>query len=171
MDERVIVVNMAQLEVSGRAGDVLTALGLGSCVAVCAYDRSVRLGGMVHVVLPSSAIARPKDSRAKFADVGVPRLVEEMEKRGATRRGMRVAVIGGANVLASANHGGAPDIGRRNAAAVRAALESEGLSSVEGEVGGKVSRTARLRVANGEVTVRTARAAETVVAALGREDE
>ena len=86
MDERVITVNMGQLEVSRWAGDVLTALGLGSCVTVCAYDPALGLAGMIHVVLPSSAISRStEEGPAKFADVGVPRLVEEMEKEGAKR--------------------------------------------------------------------------------------
>ena len=170
MDERAIMVNMAQLAVSGNPGDVLTALGLGSCVAVCAYDPSARLGGMIHVVLPSSAIARPRDGPAKFADLGVPRLVAEMEQEGAARWRLRVALLGGANVLSCGNDKAALDIGSRNVAAVREALAAAGLPISAQEGGGAYSRTVRLCVATAEVIVKTLRGGEATVAVLRGED-
>ncbi len=167
MDERAITVNMGQLEVSKRPGDVLTALGLGSCVAVCTYDSALGLAGMIHVVLPSSAISRAKEEPAKFADVGVPRLVAEMEKQGAISRRLRVAVLGGANVLSCARETRTLDIGARNTAAVQEALEAQGVSVCATQVGGKNSRTVRLWVADGRVTVKTLRQGEVAVTVLG----
>jgi len=171
MDERVITVNMGQLEVSRQPGDVLTALGLGSCVAVCAYDPALGLAGMIHVVLPSSAISRSKEEGpAKFADVGVPHLVDEMEKQGAIRRRLRTAMLGGANVLSYAGEAKALDIGARNAAAVQEALEAQRISVRASEVGGKVSRTVRLWVADGIVIMKTLREGQVRVTVLGDEN-
>jgi len=167
MPEQVIAVNMGQLEVSRRGGDVLAALGLGSCVAVCVYDPRVRMGGMIHVVLPSSAIGREREGQAKFADLGVPRLVAAMVKEGGSRQRLRLVMAGGANVLSSMNHGSALDIGSRNVAAVLAALETEKLSVWKSDVGGKTSRTVRLSVASGTVRVKTLRMGEKVLATLG----
>jgi len=160
------MVNMGQMAVSRNPGDVLTALGLGSCIAVCAYDPVVRAGGMIHVVLPDSAIGRPDDGPAKFADRGVPRLIGEMEREGSLRTRLKIAILGGANVLISANHSGALDVGHRNIDAVRAALQKHGFSAVADDVGGKVSRTVRLSVASGEVTVKTIRAGEVTLTSL-----
>lgn len=171
MDERIIMVNMGQLEVSRTRGDVLTALGLGSCVAVCAYDPLVRLGGMIHVVLPASAAECARDGPAKFADVGVPRLLAEMQRQGAALRRLRVALVGGANVLASMDRKGPLDIGKRNIGAVSAALAMAGASLWKSDVGGKASRSVRLRVATGELTVRTVQTGEATVAVLGPGDE
>lgn len=164
------MVNMGDLEVSQRPGDVLTSLGLGSCVAVCAYDPAVRVAGMIHVVLPNSAISRGKEGPAKFADLGVPRLVEELAGAGATRRRLRVAVLGGANVLSCGNLAKTLDIGARNVSAVEEALRAQGLSLWANEVGGKVSRTVRLWVADGRVTVKTLRQGEVEVTVLGGEN-
>ena len=168
MDERVITVNMGQLKVSRLPGDVLTALGLGSCVALCAYDPALGLAGMIHVVLPSSAISRSKEEGpAKFADVGVPHLVEEMEKQGAIRRRLRAAMLGGANVLSYGGETRTLDIGARNVAAVEEALEAQRISVCATEVGGKVSRTVRLWVADGRVMVKTVRKGQVGVTVLG----
>ncbi len=177
MDERLIMVSMGQIAVSRDPGDVLVALGLGSCIAVCAYDPLIRAAGMIHVVLPSSAAGRSDNSPAKFADQGVPRLIGEMEKEGSLRVRLKLAILGGANVLSSAaaaeqrrglsaNHNAVLDVGRRNIDAVVAALQQQGLSIVADHVGGKVSRTVRLGVASGEVTVRTIRDGEISVASL-----
>lgn len=160
------MVNMGQIAVSGDPGDILTALGLGSCIAVCAYDPIIRLGGMIHVVLPSSSIGRPNDGPGKFADVGVPRLLEEIGNAGGARSRLNIAILGGANVLTSANHNGALDIGQRNIEAVKMALRQHGLTSAADHVGGKASRTVRLRVADGEVTVKTIREGEATIACL-----
>jgi len=169
------MVNMGHIAVSRNAGDVLTALGLGSCIAVCAYDAVARAGGMIHVVLPDSAISRgvasqpPRghdDSPAKFADQGVPRLIEDMQSQGGLRSRLRIAILGGANVLTSANHSGALDVGHRNIDAVRAALQQHGLSVVVEDVGGKVSRTVRLKIGDGEVTMKTIRNGEVTLASL-----
>ena len=164
MSERTIPVNMGQLAISGDPEDVLIALGLGSCIAVCVYDPIRHVGGMIHVVLPDSAISGPADTPAKFADLGVPRLLEEVQKAGAMRFRMRIALAGGANVLAAMNHG--MDIGSRNATAVLTSLSSHGLVPIASDVGGNSSRTVRLRVSTGEITVKTLRAGEAVLAAL-----
>jgi chemotaxis protein CheD len=171
MDEQFIMVSMGQLVVSARPGDTLAALGLGSCVAVCAYDPFARVGGMIHVVLPSSAIGRPGDPPAKFADQGVPRLIEALAQRGGLRSRLRIAMLGGANVLSFTNHNGALDIGARNVAGIREALESERLTCHASDVGGKISRTVRLRVDSGEVTIKTIRGGCQPFARLGERRE
>ncbi len=137
-------------------------------MTVCAYDPALGLAGMIHVVLPSSAISRlTEEGPAKFADVGVPRLVEEMEKEGAIRRRLRAAMLGGANVLSYGGEKRTLDIGARNVAAVKEALEAQRVSVCATEVGGKVSRTVRLWTADGRVMMKTMRKGEVRVTVLG----
>jgi len=167
MGENLIVVNMGQLAVSRQPEDVLAALGLGSCVAVCAYDRVSRVAGMIHVVLPSSQIGRPGEAPARFADQGVQRLLAAVTRQGALRSRLKVAVLGGANVLSSTSDNGLLDIGARNVRGVQEALRMAGLTAEASDVGGKISRTVRLRVDNGEVSVRTLRAGQQLLARLG----
>jgi len=167
MVERSVMVNMGQFAISQSHEEVLTALGLGSCIAVCLYDPATRLGGMVHIVLPNSAIGRPADTPVKFADSGVPWLLRRVEERGAPRRRLRVSVVGGANVLTSAAGSSALDIGQRNIAAVRTALAAEGLAAFAEDVGGHSSRTVRLHICTGELMVKTLRDGESLFASLG----
>ena len=171
MDERFIMVNMGQLAVSAQPGDILTALGLGSCVAVCAYDPFSRVAGMIHVVLPNSAIGRPGDPPAKFADQGVPRLVDAVAQHGGVRPRLRIALLGGANVLNFTNDKGVLDIGTRNVTGILEALASERLTCHASHIGGKVSRTVRLRVGTGEITIKTIRGGEQSFARLGERCE
>jgi len=160
------MVNMGQIAVSKTPGDVLAALGLGSCVAVCAYDPLARTGGMLHVVLPDSSIAKSDDVPGKFADRGVPRLLEELERKGAVKSRLKIAMLGGANVLVSANHRVGLDIGERNIAAVSQVLKEQGFSDVVSDVGGRISRTVRLKVVSGEIVVKTIRGGEILFACL-----
>jgi chemotaxis protein CheD len=166
MDGRAVAVNMGELAISRESGDVLASLGLGSCVALCAYDPAERLAGMIHVVLPDSAIARGKEAVAKFADIGVPRFLGEMEKEGALRRRLKLLMAGGANVLSHARTDVVLDIGTRNIAAVRTAVEKEGLRIMGADVGGKSSRTVRLQVADGVVSVKTLKGGKAVWSVL-----
>lgn len=161
-----ILVHMGQLAISMKPEDVLASLGLGSCVAVCAYDPAKKLAGMIHVVLPSKNNDKPA-APAKFADVGVPVLVEEMLQQGVLRARLKIAILGGANVLTSLAGNTSLDIGTRNVAAVRAALQKLGLPIIAHDVGGTYSRTVRLKVASGEVTLKTLRDGEVIAAKLG----
>ena len=49
----VIKVGMADLNIC-KCPDVITTLGLGSCVGIALYDPVTKLGGLAHVMLPDS---------------------------------------------------------------------------------------------------------------------
>lgn len=135
----------------------LVCLGLGSCVALCVHDPQARVGGMAHMVLPESAAARAgSGSGAKFVDVAVPLVLERMAELGALRSRLRVALVGGAQILAGRAFADAPQIGPRNVAAALAALAGHGLHPSEQEVGGTQGRTVSLSVRTGELRVLTA---------------
>ena len=56
------------------APDLITTIGLGSCVGVVLYDLSVKKCGMVHVMLPDSTKILNNANIAKFADTGIEAL-------------------------------------------------------------------------------------------------
>ena len=49
--DEMIKVGMADLKV-GKSPDVLTTLGLGSCVGVAIYDPVTKISGLLHCMLP-----------------------------------------------------------------------------------------------------------------------
>src|SRR5213592_1698844 len=109
---------MAEIASSRTAGDVLVGLGLGSCIGLALTDDSDRAAALAHIVLPVSSEARSSDtaSVAKFADIAVPALVNEMVRLGVPVSRVFATLVGGAQMFAMA---GSMDIGARNEEAVR----------------------------------------------------
>ena len=51
-----IVVGISELAVA-QVPDILVTYALGSCVGICLYDPVARIGGLSHILLPSSLAA------------------------------------------------------------------------------------------------------------------
>ena len=151
--------SLGEWAVSNDVDAVLTCLGLGSCVAFVAYDPVARVGGMAHVVLPDSTLGRPSPrAAAKFADLAVPLVMQEMAALGALRSRVQVSLIGGARMLAGGRVQDSLNIGERNITATRAAVQALGLHVRMEETGGGQGRTVRLPVRTGGLSISTARA-------------
>lgn len=147
-----IIVRVADLRV-GVAGDVLTTVGLGSCVAIALYDPVVRVGGLAHVLLPSPALSRDQDNAAKFPQTALPRLLALMAERGASPRRVTARLAGGASMFANLSPPGAIQMGERNVVACKQALAEHNVPLVGEAVGGDFGRTVRLYVESGRVDV------------------
>jgi chemotaxis protein CheD len=146
------MVKVAELQI-GSGDDVLTTVGLGSCVAIVLHDPGARVGGMAHVLLPSPALSRQDGNAAKFPQTAVPRLLELMAKQGASPRRITGRLVGGASMFASLAPPGTIQMGERNLVASRQVLNAHGIPLVGEAVGGDYGRTVRLRVADGQVEV------------------
>lgn len=155
--EESVVLSLSEWHVTDDTNVVLMCLGLGSCVALCLHDPIARVGGMAHMVLPDSSSGRVTGPSAKFVDLAIPMLVEQMREAGAIRSRLRINIVGGARMLSGPAFAGTLDVGARNLTATRSALESLRLSVNGGEeVGGTHGRTVRLHVGSGDVAVSTA---------------
>ena len=49
----VIKVGMADLNIC-KSPDMITTLGLGSCIGIALYDPVTKIGGLAHIMLPDS---------------------------------------------------------------------------------------------------------------------
>lgn len=165
MNRRALTVNLGEVRLARLAGEELVAFGLGSCVALCAWDPKGPVAAMAHIVLPRSgnpSTSRGQDSRldGKYADQAVPLIVKLLHDAGADPARAWWKLAGGAHVLRVA---GLPAIGEQNLAAVRVALRQCGLRLVAEDTGGPMGRTVRLRVENGQLLVRLANGEERVL--------
>lgn len=152
----VIQVGMAELKVA-RGEDCLSTAGLGSCVGVCLWDPATKVGGMAHVMLPSSSLARSKtENKAKFADTAVEALVEEMSRQGAVRNRLVAKIAGGAQMF-SFNNNSSPltKIGDRNVEGVIDALKQAGIKLAYADTGGNYGRTIYFYPSDGRLVIRT----------------
>ncbi len=152
-DESVKSAGLGQIVASGDPGDTLVAYGLGSCVGVVGFDPGTKVGGLLHALLPQH---RPgEENLAKFVDTGIPRLVLEMERLGARRRGIIWYLVGGAEMLRMPGMTAQFNIGSKNSAMAQSVMAREGLPVRALDLGGSSGRTVKLSIQDGKVMVRT----------------
>ncbi|MDI6710340.1 MAG: chemotaxis protein CheD [Thermoanaerobacterales bacterium] len=137
------------------APHVLVTLGLGSCVGVTLYDPVMKCGGLLHVMLPDSTAYSRINKPARYADLGVPMLLDELKKLGARRERLEAKLAGGAQMFSGADRQFILNIGQRNVEMVRLMLARLKLRVKGEEVGGNVGRTMYLDTATGLVTIRS----------------
>ncbi len=147
------VVDIADMVVSGNPQDVLVTHSLGSCIGVTIWDPEVHVGGMIHYMLPSSTIApeKARTNPAMFADTGIPAMFRAAYELGAAKKRIIAKVAGGSSLL---DDKGMFNIGKRNYIALRKIFWKNGILIEAEDVGGDHSRTLRLSVADGRVTVK-----------------
>jgi chemotaxis protein CheD len=150
----IIKVGMAELKVA-KAPEKLAALGLGSCVAVCAYDFIAKVGGIAHVMLPLSSMAAENKNRAKFGDTALPYLLEEIEKIGGNIHRLDVKLVGGAEMFVHEIKNERLKIGKRNLEVIEEVCQRFGLRISGRCVGGNSGRSVTIDLESGEVQVKT----------------
>ncbi len=95
------IVGVADMKVSNNPTDNVITYSLGSCIGLVIYDPVARAGGILHYMLPESAIDKEKASRKPFmfADTGIPRLFKAAYAMGAKKPRIKIFVAGGAEIL------------------------------------------------------------------------
>lgn len=148
-----IIVGIGDCAVSSDPDAVLVTYALGSCIAVAVFDPVLRIGGLLHYMLPDSSLDVEKARRRPFlfADTGIPLLFQRACQLGAARSRLEVAVTGGARVMET---GETFHIGKKNHLALREIFAREGIVTRSEDVGGTQSRTVRLELASGRVLLR-----------------
>jgi chemotaxis protein CheD len=149
-----VVVDIADLTASRDPGAAIITYSLGSCIGVVVWDPVVRAGGMLHYMLPDSQLSAEKarSNPAMFCDTGVPRLFRAVYELGAVKARLVVKVAGGSQLL---DDNGTFNIGKRNYLALRKLFWKNGVMISAESVGGSVSRTLKLDVGTGQVTIKT----------------
>ncbi len=148
-----ITVGLGEMSVVTHESDaILACLGLGSCVGIAAIDKQSGVFGMAHIVLPDSG-GRSTETKAKYADTGVPKLLEEMVANGAMKSRIQFKIAGGAQMALSNTSNPVFKIGERNIEAVAEAAAAAGVRVVSKELGGSRGRTLRLDADSGKVFV------------------
>lgn len=149
-----ILVGIADYKIAREPYRLIT-LGLGSCVGVSLYDPLIKMGGLLHVMLPDSTQFKNITKPAKFADLGIPQIVSEMQDMGASLTRLQAKLVGGAQMFSGLDDKMTLNIGIRNTEMSRETLKRMGIKILYEDVGGNRGRTMILNTINGEVTIRT----------------
>lgn len=151
---KALVVGVADMVASNDAGAELVTYSLGSCLGITIYDAVKKVGGLLHLMLPDSKIDSAKGVSAPymFVDTGVPRFFHSVCNLGAARHNLVVKVAGGAQLLDPQK---IFNIGERNLQHLRELLARNSYAIQAQDVGGLASRTIRLDMTTGKVSVKS----------------
>ncbi len=162
------VVGISDLKLA-KPPDTLITYALGSCVGICLLDPMTRVGGLSHIMLPTSTVAPGDKNVMKFADTAIPDLIRKMEAMGCKRARIKAKIAGGAQMFGAtgkpaARPGGSPaataageaiwQIGQRNVQSVISVLGKLGISIIAKDVLEDYGRTVVFDPATGIMTVK-----------------
>jgi chemotaxis protein CheD len=150
-----IKVGIADLKVGVKPERLIT-FSLGSCVGVSLYDPLTGVGGLLHFMLPDSSQFNNVNNPAKFGDLGIIQLFNEVKRKGARVSSLQAKLAGGAQMFIGSNEKLMLDIGKRNASMARQVLNKLRIRIAAEELGGNRGRTMILDTVNGNVYIRMA---------------
>jgi chemotaxis protein CheD len=148
-DARRAYLHPGHLLVSREPIEITTVIG--SCVAVCLWDRDLRFGGMNHFVLPGVVGGAPT---LKHGEQAMNELILHMLNSGGNQRNLRARVFGGSCVIEAFRSSG-NDLGSKNVQVARRVLAAHRIPIVQEEVGGTHDRKLVFHSAEGSVLVQT----------------
>lgn len=148
-----IKVGIADLKLSRAEGTLIT-YALGSCVGIALYDPGIRLGGLLHIMLPTAGEQHGQGSDIyKFADTGIREMLRKMQIFGGVKSRYVCKIAGGAKMFEM--NGSMGNIGLRNVESVRQVLQEEQIRIYRQDVGADYARTMSMDVENGVVQIKT----------------
>lgn len=148
-----IKVGMADLNIC-KAPDMITTLGLGSCIGIAVYDPVTKIGGLAHIMLPDSTQMRNNSNIAKFADTGIEELIKRVTMAGANRRRLVAKIAGGAKMFEVKGMSSVGNVGERNALASKEKLSQLGIPLIAEDTGLNFGRTVELYPETGEFYIK-----------------
>lgn len=149
------IIGIAELQVA-KGPNLLTTLGLGSCVGLCLFDRLARVGGMAHIMLPQAPHDFDKKHKAKYGDTAFEELLLQIIRAGANPYLLEAKMAGGAHMFSSSMDNDIMKVGLRNVEICHKLLRSKNIKLVAEDTGGTVGRTITLDCDTGLLQIRTA---------------
>lgn len=149
-----IVVGIAEMKM-GTKRDELITYALGSCVGICMYDDRLKIGGLLHAMLPD---AFENEGHAdmkleRYVNTGIQNLFRMVCAHGADAGNLKVKLIGGANMFGFDFTNKDMDIGTQNVIQSKRILADMGIPVVAQMTGGTVGRTIRFSLDTAQVQV------------------
>lgn len=139
-------IRMGEMRVDGDGNPLHTLLG--SCVGLALFDRRQQIGGLAHIVLPSSR--GQTDRLGKYVDTAVPALIEQMEQLADQELKLTAKMAGGASMFST---GAAANIGLQNVAACEQLLRELRIPILARDCGGGQGRRLTFDTGNGNVVI------------------
>lgn len=118
---------------------------LGSCIAVCIWDREKNIGGMNHFIYSR---ANNNVRSCKYGDVSTRHLIKIMIDMGCRREGLMAHIVGGSH-----NSEFNSNSGNENSRVAIEMLGKYGIKIVTKDIDGQIGRKVVFNTTNGEILV------------------
>ena len=150
---RTRVIGVAEMYASADPTERLITYSLGSCLGLTLFDPIVRIGGLLHSMLPNSQMNKEKAAAnpSMFTDSGIVALLQALLGAGAHKADL-VAKIAGCGAPLDLEH--SFQIGEKNHVIARKLLWKNGIMISGEDVGGSHPRTMILHMDSGVTTVK-----------------
>ena len=142
-----VTVGIADMKILQWDGELIT-YALGSCIGICLWDPNIKLGALIHIMLPINMEAGRKNTM-KYADTGIRETINLLTAKGARKDRLVAKIAGGAKMFEVAGNSNLGNIGARNIESVKMNLRKEGIRIISENVGGSVARTLSFYPATG----------------------
>ena len=126
---------------------------LGTCLGVALYDKTLKIGGIIHILLPEPLGTMGAQFPEKYASTGIPMLINHMVSLGSSPQNIKAVIAGGALVGPISQQDMGLDIGGRSADIARAILQRQNIEIIKSETGGFFTCTLELNMETGEATI------------------
>ena len=154
MLREVVRVGIADMNIVKEPMTIRTS-GLGSCVGIVLYDEAKKIAGLIHIMLPDSALGKSGSLNvAKFADTGIYALMERLKEEGVRPMSLKAKIAGGAQMFQFGSND-TIRIGPRNVEAVKKELQRLSIPLIAEDVGGSSGRTIEFNPATSLLNIRT----------------
>lgn len=135
--------------------DLISTIGLGSCLGVVICDSDIKLCGLAHIMLPDSTRLSIKsdDDRRRFADTCLEEMFQELLEKGANPLSMYAKIAGGAEMFSYHSERVVLNVGEENVQAVREFLKTHNIQITAEHVGEHYGRTIVFCPEDGSLTI------------------
>ncbi len=147
-------IHVGEIHVGVKPTEISTILG--SCIAVCLYDKVEQISGMNHYLVPlwnENGLQSPK-----YGNISIPKLIENMLNIGCKINNIEAKIFGGGNVIEVKQE--EMMIGRKNILIAKEILQEYGIPITAQDVGGTRGRRILMRSDTGKVFLKYTRGEE-----------
>lgn len=149
----ITLINVGVAQVKEAQTPAILRTILGSCVGICIYERTKKVGGLAHILLPSDHTGG--STPEKYADTAIPLLIERLIKQGGKKEFMSAKIAGGASMFKFDSNVTLGQIGQKNVEVTKAILGKMGIPVVDEDTGGNVGRVIDFFLEDGRLKVKS----------------
>jgi two-component system, chemotaxis family, protein-glutamate methylesterase/glutaminase len=135
--------------ITSKQGEVIGTL-LGSCVAICLYNKKGKWGGLNHYMIPRISMGSGLQN-SKYGDYSLDKLIKDLLRWDDRIHNLEAKIFGGGDVVGHLS--GGKGIGKKNIDFAVERLKEMGIGIIERDVGGDYGRKIYFDSSTGKVEV------------------